>query len=473
MKNNTSMQKILNQILKAKEQRHLIRQNASQNGLATISINFNVPGYPKSSELMTKVFEMVCRELKTYLNAIRLPFDADKTLLQCDDAGDICFFFFKPCDFNLVEIKNKLEYFEQNHALGRLLDVDIFDAQAKVISSKKQKSCFICKNHSAIDCMRQQRHSYESLRQYILEALNNYYDLQREEQICRHLSSEAIWAIFTEVAIPQKPGLVSPQNNGSHCDMNYQTFFASSAVISTYFYQIAQMGCHWQGNNIEATLTRLRMLGLEIEAKMFDATKGINTQKGIIFLMILILFVAAYTLYIYGKFDEALFVKHLKLLTNNLVENELLGSANKNKSNGERCFMRYGKKLAGGIRQEVEMGLPTFFKHIKPYMQQINFNASDIADEQKFNSKCKLILLKIMSLNNDTNILHRSNAETLEMLKNKSQKVLTSETIEVQKKYYDELVEFCKEKNISPGGSADLLAVSLFLSKIINQNKTF
>ena len=62
-----------------------------------------------------------------------------------------------------------------------------------------------------------------------------------------------------------------------------------------------------------------------------------------------------------------------------------------------------------------------------------------------------------MAVNNDSNILHRSNLDTLKHIQ-----TLAKEAIE-NSNAYTRLYDYCLENNISPGGSADLLSVSLLL----------
>ncbi len=461
------MQDILSKILLAKEQRQAIRQGIGNMGYATISINFNIPGYPKTDTLLSKIFILVNKELENFLKAHRISFKEQQIKTICDEAGDISFFpLIVEENTDYKAIKDKLEQFEESHPLGRMLDVDLFDHTQKSISSHKQKSCFICKNKPALHCMREQNHTYEALRTHISRKAKKYYTKIQEEHICHQLASTALWAIFTEVSLPGKPGLVSPDGNGSHTDMNYHTFLASTSAISSYFYKIAEMGYRWNARNKQETVIQLRTIGLQMEADMFKATQGVNTQKGIVFLIIFSLFTSAYTLKKYQKFNADTFQKVLKKLNKDLVEKELSKNIQKPLSNGEQCFRTFGKKLAGGIRQEVEEGLPIFFNEIQFFMQNIDFSDTDCSDKAYFENQCKRILIKIMSVNNDTNILFRSDAKTLYALQEKAKKVLSEHSDLNQNTAYQELLRFCKEKNISPGGSADLLAISLFLHKV-------
>ncbi|PIE88405.1 MAG: hypothetical protein CSA04_02070 [Bacteroidetes bacterium] len=460
------MDDILHKILNAKEQRQRIRQQSGEVGNATISISFNIPGYPKSDERITQTFRVVRDDLAHYLVALRIPVDKKQVIVRCDEAGDIAFFPFQAKQQELPLFKEKLEAFEQTHPLGRLLDVDLFDGKANAISSHKQKTCFICKETPALHCMRNQTHSYEELRAHLREKMEKFLEERAEQQVSKQLAATALWAILTEVALPHKPGLVSPQSSGSHQDMNFHTFLASTSAITPHFQRVAIRGYQWNGKEPQAVLTQLRISGLEMEKDMFLTTQGVNTQKGVIFLMTFSLFTMAYTLKKTGTFDETVFKETLQTLNKGLVNRELKGSSNQNRSHGEQCFNTFGEELAGGIRKEVEQGLPTFFHEVTPFMKKIGFSSTDYRDQSHFENQCKRLLVKIMSINNDTNILFRSDAQTLHLLQEKSLKTLQGNEDLTKNESYGELMAFCTTKKISPGGSADLLAVSLFLDNV-------
>jgi holo-ACP synthase / triphosphoribosyl-dephospho-CoA synthase len=75
------------------------------------------------------------------------------------------------------------------------------------------------------------------------------------------------------------------------------------------------------------------------------------------------------------------------------------------------------------------------------------------------NNSLIVTLLSIMSHLDDTNILYRSNLETLNLLKDQCNSLLKNFSLEK----YRELIDFCNSKKISPGGSADLLSITIFI----------
>ena len=95
--------------------------------------------------------------------------------------------------------------------------------------------------------------------------------------VARRLGQLATTALYREVALSPKPGLVSPQDSGSHRDMDFRTFVRSLQALRSYFPAIAAAGM------AEPGFEPLRQLGVAAEARMLAATGGINTHRGAIF----------------------------------------------------------------------------------------------------------------------------------------------------------------------------------------------
>src|SRR3954471_24263470 len=87
----------------------------------------------------------------------------------------------------------------------------------------------------------------------------------------------AVRALYTELALSPKPGLVSPLDSGAHDDMDMTTFMRSLFALRGYFCTIAAAGASG------ADFAELQALGLRAERRMLAATCGINTHRGAIF----------------------------------------------------------------------------------------------------------------------------------------------------------------------------------------------
>jgi len=374
---------------------------------------------------------------------------------MCNAAGDFYLVPFSMGHSSLPEVKKICEEFEENHSLGRFVDVDLNDEQGNTVSSGKSKLCFFCYEKPAIECRRENVHSVEELRLLMFSEMAVFLGKQRKEQIIKKLSSLAEQAILAEISLTPKPGLVDQLSSGSHSDMNYQTFVDSTAAISRWFGELVREGFAFQNDDLTQALPRLRNIGLQMEADMFEATGNVNTQKGIIFLMGLSLFACGKLFSKNDHFQPDEFRNIIRNVCNDMVKNEMINSTASGKSHGEKIFMKYG---FGGARGEAESGLATVFDFGMPQLirtQQLN-------DEALF--KC---LLAIAANNNDTNILFRSNLEVLSTFKQLCRAALE----DISTENYSEIIDYCKHQNISPGGSADLLAVTIFVWSVIQASE--
>jgi len=89
----------------------------------------------------------------------------------------------------------------------------------------------------------------------------------------------ATLALHDELALTPKPGLVTLVDNGSHDDMDAHTFMRSLFSLRGYFVRIAEAG------HAGADFAVLERCGIEAEARMLAATRGINTHRGAIFML--------------------------------------------------------------------------------------------------------------------------------------------------------------------------------------------
>lgn len=455
---------ILSQILAARESRTLLRKNIAESGNDSLSLTLNIPGYPKSNKLLSFFFTDILNDLRIFLQANRIFIEDKKEIVKVDPAGDFYLIpILKNRGLTASEIKTATELFEGKHELGRLIDIDIFDSNGNPVSSKKEKACYFCGMYSALNCMRNKRHSYEEIREKILTDITVFLKEKQKKKNINKICSMAQKALLYEISISKKPGLVCFENSGVHTDMNFFTFLNSTSALLPYFKEFCTMGYYYNGA-LEMVLPKIREIGLNAENSMFQATNQVNTQKGIIFLFGLSLFAISKVISENGFFSEKEFQETVKIIGRNLVKNELhhIGEP---KTHGEKVFKKHGK-LGTGIRQEIESGLPIIFQTALPYFSA-NLTTEIYKDQVKLQEILLQGLLRIMTVNNDTNILYRSNLETLNYIKKAANQSIYDQ------KEYKKLYEFCKTHKISPGGSADLLAVSLLLHFIKTEYNEF
>ena len=162
------------------------------------------------------------------------------------------------------------------------------------------------------------------------------------------LAEEALWQ---ELALTPKPGLVDKLNNGAHRDMDHALFARSIAAITPWFARFAELG-HTHADKPAAEQIRIiRPMGIACEQAMYAATCGVNTHKGGIFALGLLCFAA-------GRVKHATaesLCNEVSHLCRGLVARELAARSGQATA-GERQFQQYGLT---GARGEAESGFAT------------------------------------------------------------------------------------------------------------------
>jgi len=262
-------------------------------------------------------------------------------------------------------------------------------------------------------------------------------------------------SLIKEVELTPKPGLVDRNNNGSHKDMDIQTFYISSKAIKPFigrFFDCGKKALHVEP---EILFENLREIGKECEQEMFLATRGINTHKGMIFSFAVICGAIGRLKARCKTFKHKQLQGEIRDICKNLVEKDLR-DFEISKTGGEKLFR---ETKSAGIRDEAQNGYSTIFQHSLPFYK----SKEEIYGEEK---ALKLTLLFIMNIATDSNVFARGGVHAMEFIKFKSKKLLDEVDIDNLDK---KLIEFDKElieKNLSAGGSADLLCLTWFLSKI-------
>lgn len=466
---------ILQAILEARQERANLRRRIASTGHASLSLSLNVPGHPKSSTSLNRFFDLVLTELHHFLRANRILMDESKEIRHIDAAGDFYIATLSDAPDNLKPWKDICESFEETHPVGRLIDIDITSRDGEAVSSQKAKACFICEFRPALFCMRDQRHSKDELRSFIFKQVDVFLAEQHKDILCRRLSTLATKAVLYEISLSPKPGSVDRFDPGSHEDMDFFTFINSSAAISPFFCKLARSGYDVPGiDALAEALPFIRSIGLQAEDAMFNETNGINTQKGLIFLAGITLYAAASVLRRHdGRFSKYTFMDSVKAITYGICQRELPIDNNdlseSQLTHGQMCARKYGLPLGGGVRYEAEMGFPTIFDHGLPVLEKHLGHKPLPVKEADVKEALTDTLLAIMAANNDSNILYRKGPRQLEEVKRRANDILTTTHPGQKELKYSQLQDYCKKENISPGGSSDLLAVTLLIFFIQNE----
>ena len=441
--------------MEARDHRAFLKKQIALDGLPSLSLSLNVPGFPKSNHTVKAFFRYCLHDLIYALKANQINLIEKDSIEISDAAGD---FYLVPCSpggLTLKVIKQVCENFEQSHPLGRFIDADLNDQDGTSVSSGKSKLCFFCLERPAIECRREKAHEPEELRSFMFPKMDYYCNQQKEASVIKKLASLAQQSILLEISLTPKPGLVDKFSNGSHADMNYQTFINSTVAISPWFAELVREGFTFSDSDLTKALPLIRNIGLRMESVMYEATRNVNTQKGIIFLVGLSLFACGK---LFSQTDQLAieeFRNIIRGVCKNLVKRELVENSNAGKSHGEDIFLKYG---FGGARGEAESGFATVFEFGLPQLKGV----TELNDEVLIKT-----FLAIAANNDDTNILYRSNHDVLENFKKLCKKTLA----DFNDQSYSAVIDFCKSENISPGGSADLLAVTIFVNSVLNVDR--
>ena len=269
----------------------------------------------------------------------------------------------------------------------------------------------------------------------------------------KHIGTLALEAMLFEVSATPKPGLVDRNNSGAHRDMCFFTFLRSAASLRSCFEEFAEAGFNAGSDGIAPAevFPELRQIGIRAESDMFDATEGINTHKGEIFSLGV---VSASAGYLVGSGHNLTAESVLRLcgeICAGLCEHDFAGVRDKaDPTKGERVYIEYG---IAGIRGEAESGYPCVRDYGLPALRKY------IAEGFSMNDALVMALMRIMAVNQDTNIISRHDFKTLQEVMRLAENVTCIHDVYMLD---DEFIS----RNISPSGSADLLAVTYLVHSL-------
>ena len=266
-----------------------------------------------------------------------------------------------------------------------------------------------------------------------------------------HIGRLAIRSLYREVALAPKPGLVSPLDAGSHSDMDMRTFLRSLFSLRAYFPTITTCGADAAGVEV------LRALGIVAERRMLAATGGVNTHRGAIFNLGLIC-AAAGLLEARGRIVTAdtacsMVSRHWGAA---ILES---GVDSPPASHGLLVARRYG---SGGARREAAEGFPA--------ARQIGLPAYRAALAVTGSPELAAIqaLFALIASLVDTNLLWRGGPCGLSHAQEAASDFLRRGVVLADgwRRRAEAIHADFVARRLSPGGSADLLGVTLFLHEL-------
>lgn len=284
--------------------------------------------------------------------------------------------------------------------------------------------------------------------------LNNYTcRLSPFDADLQKVSQYLTQAILLEVSTHPKPGLVTRLSNGAHKDMSIFTFMMSSAVLSKAFNDLQDIGQAHRGTLAEL-FCKLRSYGVGAEAELLRVTKGVNTQRGILFAGGIVSAVSGYAMNM-GLSRNAL-LPMIKEMAAGLVARELKNLDHAAMTAGEKLYYKYG---ITGIRGEVENGFPSVINHGLPALADA-FNKGATLNDALVHA-----LIALMTVVEDSNVIWRTDYETLLEVQRIAKDILNLGSVFTEKgrMAIAETERYFLQRRISPGGSADLLSVTITL----------
>ena len=317
--------------------------------------------------------------------------------------------------------------------------------------------------------------------------------------IIAHLATQALQA---ELDTTPKPGLVDKDNNGAHRDMDYALMQLSINTLHPYFVRLAFLGFA----DTLPSHTVIRDAGIEAEKAMLEATNGINTHKGALFSMGLAVVAAAYeekkaaaNKEVRGKEErekerEKEEREDSQVSLENLAPLESLASPlsslqltikalaasfpDTSGTHGSKAKqLSNGTTTIKGALDNAHEGYEKLFAEWLPFYNERRKSHDAHALHKT--------LLRIMCDLDDTNVIYRTNVVTAEEVKQEARALLASfeaaYAAEDKEKCASAIEEKCAsaellalkdmdrrytERNISPGGTADMLSLTVFIGSI-------
>ena len=253
-----------------------------------------------------------------------------------------------------------------------------------------------------------------------------------------HLATDALRA---ELNTTPKPGLVDRNDNGAHKDMDLTLMGRSIDALQPYFVKLAMLGCQDVMPETEA----VRQIGIEAERAMLNSTGGVNTHRGALFSMGLATLAASWCMRHEGKIDE----KQLR----NLMMQVAAGFAPTAGTHGNDAVNAH--RVTGAL-DLAKAGYEQLFINWLP--AYCGYLAADAATASH-----KLLLL-IMSQLDDTNVIHRVGYEQAQQVKQEARTLLE----DYSQSGMEQMNRAFIARNVSPGGSADMVALTLFIHSILH-----
>ena len=416
----------LEQMLAARERRAAIqsRMLGGADGNACLAcLTLNIAGDVKRTPMTKMLFDHGVQEFEA------LGLSVEDSLIIDEATGSEAFWLLGE---EGAGVKMQLEEIEDAFPAARLYDFDLIMPGGAKLSRRKARKCLIC-DAPAAECARSRRHGLEAVRRATDDLLKGF---------CSDVLAEAAYrSLLDELHATPKPGLVDMNSNGSHADMDAELLEKSADALRPYFADAARMGMEGCG------MAALRERGRRAENEMFAATCGVNTHKGLIYSMGLLLAGMGRCLREGGECTE-----HAAALARDDAEERLAASMADPSTNGGRAYRNFGARGATGEAAAGFPGAKYCLSRLSLYRKEGREDAAVLA------------LCDSMAALEDTNLLHRGGPEGLKYVRDAAARISALPPEERTEELYG-LDRELTDRGLSPGGSADMLAAALLLER--------
>lgn len=436
------MEVTLEQMLAAREERAFRQFSLARKwGLPLISFSMNIPGPVKDSPLIRRGFDAGCAALDH-----RLPKNVIKhrEIIPAVTGCEAVYVL----DMEPIRVKSITTSIEDNHGLGRLFDMDVISPDLNKLDREavggKSRDCIVC-GAPGRGCASRRVHSVAELQDATKGILTQQFMAEDADQI----GAWAVQSLLDEVCTTPKPGLVDRRNSGSHRDMDIFTFMASAAALGPYFRRCAHIGQVTAKEAPDHTFSLLRTAGLRAEQDMYAATGGVNTHKGAIFTIGILCGAAGRLWKPEGGWNTEELFREVSAMTASAMAEDLRHACAD--TVGQRLYTQRGIR---GIRGEVALGLPSAANIGLPVYR------SCLEQGMEPNTAGAITLLHLIARVEDTNMISRGGLEGAKAGAEKAAAFLESGPTLEQIAVLD---DWFVQRNLSPGGCADLLAAVYFI----------
>lgn len=271
--------------------------------------------------------------------------------------------------------------------------------------------------------------------------------------IIAHLATQALQA---ELDTTPKPGLVDKDNNGAHRDMDYALMQRSIDTLHPYFVKLALLGCA----DAMPTHASIRDIGIEAERAMLSATNGVNTHKGALFSMGLAVVAAAHEERKIAANEEQILKERnggedVLVSLQTTIKALAASFPDTNGTHGSKAkLLSKGTTAIKGALDNAREGYEMLFAEWLPFY----------IERRKEHDAHTLhkTLLRIMCDLDDTNVIYRTDLATAEEVKQEARALLDNFSEAALK----DMDRHYTTRNISPGGAADMLSLTIFIGSI-------